>query len=157
MANEESWMRAAIEESLRGMRSGAGGPFGAVVVHQGQLIARGHNSVLESHDPTAHAEINAIRIACQRLGTHRLDECDLYASCEPCPMCLGAIHWSRLQRVYFGNSKHDAEEIGFDDQRFYEELGRPPESRSIPMIRMLASEAKIAFDEWRARADRQMY
>lgn len=151
------FMRAAIAESLAGMRSGDGGPFGAVVVKDGKIIARGHNRVLRTNDPTAHAEVTVIREACQTLNSFQLNGCELYTSCEPCPMCLGAIYWARLDRIYFGNTKVDAAEIGFDDQFIYQELEVPLGDRQLPMVPLLREEALEAFQEWDSKAEKTRY
>lgn len=155
--NSETLMRRAIELSLQGMRGGHGGPFGAVVALGGEVIAEGFNRVLSSNDPTAHAEVVAIRGASQRLGKFSLAGCELYTSCEPCPMCLGAAFWARVERIYFANRRDDAAAIGFDDSFFYDELGRSSEARKVPMISMLAEEAKAAFREWAASSSKIAY
>src|ERR1035437_8167126 len=129
MGNEEKYMREAIELSIQNVRSGAGGPFGAVVVKDGKIIARGVNTVTNDNDPSAHAEVNAIREACRVLKTFQLDGCELYTSCEPCPMCLGAIYWARPERVFYANTKNDAADIGFDDDFIYQEIARPMQER----------------------------
>jgi guanine deaminase len=157
MENKEEFMREAIRLSIEKMNAGHGGPFGAVVVRNGQIIARGFNNVTSSNDPTAHAEVDAIRKACAALGTHQLTDCELYTSCEPCPMCLGAIYWARPRKVYFGNTKHDAAQAGFDDQFIYEELAIPLQQRAIPMEQLLRSEALTAFQEWQKKEDRMDY
>ncbi len=141
-------MRAAIRLSLEKMREGFGGPFGAVVVRNGEIIAQGFNNVLRSNDPTAHAEVEAIRKASQHLGTPELSDCDLYTSCEPCPMCLGAIYWARFRKVYYGNTRQDAARIGFDDAFIYQELEKELPDRAIPMQQLLHKEALQAFTEW---------
>jgi len=141
-------MREAIRLSIEKMQAGFGGPFGAVVVRNGEIIAHGFNNVTYSNDPTAHAEVDAIRKACAALGKFQLDDCDLYTSCEPCPMCLGAIYWARFRKVYYGNTKQDAAAVGFDDQFIYEELEKPLPSRSIVMEQLLPEEAIMAFREW---------
>ena len=157
MENKEEFMREAIRLSIEKMNAGHGGPFGAVVVRNGQIIARGFNNVTSSNDPTAHAEVDAIRKACAALGTHQLTDCELYTSCEPCPMCLGAIYWARPRKVYFGNTKHDAAQAGFDDRFIYEELAIPLQQRAIPMEQLLRSEALTAFQEWQKKEDRMDY
>jgi guanine deaminase len=151
------FMREAIRISLEKMRSNHGGPFGAVVVRRGKIIGRGWNRVTSTNDPTAHAEINAIREACRRLKTFQLDDCELYASCEPCPMCLAAIYWARLKRVYYGNTRRDAAKIEFDDDFIYREVARPITRRKIPMKQLLRKEAFKAFAEWQAKPDRTPY
>ena len=145
---DESFMREAIALSVENVRLGRGGPFAAVIVKDGQVIARGINQVTSANDPTAHGEVVAIRAACQALGSFQLTGCELYTSCEPCPMCLGAIHWARLARFYYGNTRLDAARIGFDDALLYEEISRLPEQRTVPGLRLLAGEAARAFDEW---------
>lgn len=152
-----SFMRRAIELSLVAIRQGRGGPFGAVVVRNGSILATGSNEVLSTNDPTAHAEIVAIRSACQALGSFRLTGCELYTSCEPCPMCLGAILWSRLDRVYYGNTREDAARIGFDDAEFHQQMTVPLANRKVPFLRLLASEAHLAFEEWERMEDKQHY
>ena len=150
-------MREAIRLSIEKMQAGYGGPFGAVVVRNGEIIARGYNNVTYSNDPTAHAEVDVIRKACAVLGTHQLLDCELYTSCEPCPMCLGAIYWARPQAVYYGNTKQDAARIGFDDQFIYEELEKKFAQRSIPMKPLLREEAWEAFKLWSEKTDRKDY
>lgn len=152
-----SFMREAIRLSVETMRSGKGGPFGAVIVKDGQIIARGFNRVTETNDPTAHAEVIAIREAAQTLKTFDLSGCQLYTSCEPCPMCLGAVYWSHLDGMYYANSKHDAAAIGFDDHFIYEELGRPPGQRRLQSQQLLRDEAQAAFQEWATNPDKQVY
>lgn len=141
-------MREAIRLSIEKMQAGYGGPFGAVVVRNGEIIARGYNQVLASNDPTAHAEVDAIRKACALLNTYQLSDCDLYTSCEPCPMCLGAIYWSRFRKVYYGNTQQNAAAIGFDDQFIYDQLNKPHPERLISMEQLLPEEAIAAFQEW---------
>lgn len=151
------FMREAIRLSLEAIRNGKGGPFGAVIVKDGRMVARGFNCVLETNDPTAHAEIVAIREATKVLGTFDLTGCELYTSCEPCPMCLGAVYWSRISRMYYANTKHDAAAIGFDDHFIYEELDRAPEQRRLQSQAFLRDEAQAAFQEWTRNADKRMY
>lgn len=150
-------MRAAIRLSQTRMRAGHGGPFGAVVVRHGQIIARGWNRVTSANDPTAHAEITAIRAACRRLKTFQLKGCELYTSCEPCPMCLAAIYWARLKRVYYANTRADAARIQFDDDLIYHEIARPVSRRKIPMRQLLRDEALKVFAEWQAKPDKLRY
>jgi tRNA(Arg) A34 adenosine deaminase TadA len=150
-------MREAIRLSLEKMRAGFGGPFGAVIVHQGNIIARGWNQVTSSGDPTAHAEVVAIREACRHLGDFRLAGCELYTSCEPCPMCLGAIYWSRLDRLYFAAGRQDAARVGFDDEFLYTELNLPLARRRVPTAQVLRDEALPAFAEWEAKPDKVPY
>ena len=143
-----TFMARAIQLSLENVRSGRGGPFGAVVVKDGNVVAEGVNQVTATNDPTAHAEVLAIRLACQKLRSFELRGCDIYASCEPCPMCLGAIYWARMSKVYFGNLAEDAAKIGFDDSAIYGELTQPHLEREIPMIQMMREEALAAFRAW---------
>lgn len=147
--NKEKFMREAIELSLENVKSNTGGPFGAVIVKDGEIIARGTNLVTSSNDPTAHAEVVAIREACTELGTFQLDGCEIYTSCEPCPMCLGAIYWARPDKMFFANTKSDAADINFDDQFIYEEIARPIEERKLFTQQILRDEALKAFEVWR--------
>lgn len=153
----EDHMRRAIALSLETMRSGNGGPFGAVVVKSGKLIAEGVNLVTSTNDPTAHAEVVAIRRACQALGTFDLSGCEIYTSCEPCPMCLSAIYWARVGRIYYANDRADAAAIGFRDDFLYHEIPLPLEQRAIPTLRLLANEGRTAFDEWNLKPDKTQY
>ena len=157
MSKPESFMKEAIRLSFDTMRKNTGGPFGAVVVKDGQIIARGFNKVVSSNDPTAHAEIVAIREACKVLGGFQLTGCEIYTSCEPCPMCMAAIYWARPDRVYYANSKDDAAGIGFDDNFIYEEIILPFDKRKIPIVRILENEALEAFHEWSKKADKIPY
>ena len=150
-------MQEAIRLSLEKMRAGHGGPFGAVVVRNGEIIGRGWNQVTSTNDPTAHAEVVAIREACRHLGSFRLDGCELFTSCEPCPMCLAAIYWSRLRRVYYGNTRQDAARIDFDDDFIYREVTRPISRRKIPMRQLLRNEALGVFAKWQAKTDKITY
>ncbi len=152
-----SHMRRAIELSRQAINTNLGGPFGAVVVRGDLLVAEGFNRVTSSLDPTAHAEVTAIRTACAALGTHQLTDCEIYTSCEPCPMCLGAIYWSGITRIYFANSREDAAAAGFSDQFLYEEIPLPVEQRTVPSVRLLDNEAIRVFDEWRAKQDKIPY
>ena len=154
---KSKFMREAVRLSLVQMRAGRGGPFGAVVVRKGKIVGRGFNLVTSTNDPTAHAEVVAIRAACQKLKTFQLDECELYTSCEPCPMCLSAIYWARLKRVYYANTRKDAAKIQFDDDFLYREVGLPISKRSLPMKQLLRDEAILAFQEWDAKADKIRY
>lgn len=149
-------MRKAIGLSVRNVAMG-GGPFGAVIARDGEIIATGVNRVTADHDPTAHAEVNAIRAAAEKLGTYDLSGCEIYTSCEPCPMCLGAIYWAHLDRMYYGNDKHDAAMAGFDDAFIYEELDLKPEERRLSSRRLLPEEAIEAFDRWREKTDKVEY
>lgn len=150
-------MRQAIELAVGNVRSGHGGPFGALVVKDDQLIASGANLVTASNDPTAHAEVVAIRAACQKLGTFQLDGCELYTSCEPCPMCLGAIYWARPTAFYFAGSRQAAADAGFDDAHIYNELALAPEIRSIPGYRVLEERGMEPFLEWAASIKKIAY
>jgi guanine deaminase len=147
----------AFEIALQGVESDAGGPFGAIVVRGDDVIAQAHNQVVSTNDPTAHAEIGAIRAACASLSSFQLDDCDLYASCEPCPMCLGAIYWARPRAVFFSATREDAAEAGFDDALIYDELALPPGARTLPMRRVLHPEAGAPFVAWAAKPDRVDY
>ena len=148
MQGDAEFMRQAIALATENVTSGRGGPFGAVVVKDGQVIATGANSVTASNDPTAHAEVTAIRNACRTLGTFRLDGCDVYSSCEPCPMCLAALYWSHCRTIYYGNDAQDAAKIGFDDAFLYAEMKKPLADRSLPMVNLLADEAWESFAAW---------
>ena len=152
-----TFMQRAIDLSIEKMRDNCGGPFGAVIVKDGKIIAEGWNQVTSSNDPTAHAEITAIRNACKKLGNFNLKGCEIYTSCEPCPMCLAAIYWSRIERVYFANTKDDAKNIGFDDSHIYEQIPLPIEERAIPTSQIMRSEAIEAFNEWNKKLDRIEY
>lgn len=153
----DDFMRRAIALSHERMEAGEGGPFGAVIVRDGAIVAEGWNQVTSENDPTAHAEIVAIRRACAALDNFVLDDCEIYTSCEPCPMCLSAIYWARLKCLYYGNSKDDAAGIGFDDAYLYREVGLAPGERSVPAIRLLADEALEAFRAWEAKPDKIAY
>ena len=157
MSQKEDFMREAIRLSLENMRSGKGGPFGAVIVKDGKIIARGFNQVTSSNDPTAHAEVVAIREACKELGTFQLDGCEIYTSCEPCPMCLGAIYWARPEKMYYANTKVDAANIGFDDQFIYEEIELPLSDRKLKCEHLLNDEALVVFKEWSEKQDKIEY
>ena len=153
----ETFMRAAIRLSRAKMRANCGGPFGAVVVRHGKIVGRGWNQVTSLCDPTAHAEIAAIRAACQRLRTFRLEDCELYTSCEPCPMCLAAIYWARIKEVYYANTRQDAAAIEFDDELIYREMVKPVAKRKIPMHALLRAEALEVFAEWKIKPDKIRY
>jgi tRNA(Arg) A34 adenosine deaminase TadA len=141
-------LQRAIELATRNVQAGTGGPFAAVIVRDGVVIAEAANSVTTTNDPTAHGEINAIRKACAALGTFTLAGCEIYSSCEPCPMCLAAIYWARLSAIYYGCGQQDAARAGFDDKFLYEEIARAPAERSIPAVQMMPSEAWEAFAAW---------
>jgi len=145
---DNPFMARAIQLSIENVHSGRGGPFGAVVVKDGKAVADGANQVTSTNDPTAHAEVLAIRRACKKLGVFDLEGCELYTSCEPCPMCLGAIYWARISRIYFANTAADASKIGFDDSLIYRELAQPHSQRKIPIIPMMREQALEAFRAW---------
>jgi guanine deaminase len=151
------FMARAIQLSIDNVHSGRGGPFGAVVVKDSAIIAEGTNLVTSANDPTAHAEVMAIRGACGKLATFDLEGCEIYSSCEPCPMCLGAIYWARLSRIYFANADADASKIGFDDSLIYRELAQPLSLRKIPMVQMMREEALVAFRLWESKTDKIVY
>ena len=150
-------MRRAIALSAEKMRAGLGGPFGAVIVKDGQIIAEGFNQVTTANDPTAHAEVIAIREACRKLGRFSLEGCEIYSSCEPCPMCLAAIYWARLDALYFANTREDAAAIGFDDEALYREVPKPWGERSMPTEHVVLPEARQIFQEWQEKPDKIMY
>jgi guanine deaminase len=150
-------MRCAIALSAEKMRAGLGGPFGAVIARDGQIIAEGHNQVTSGNDPTAHAEVVAIRAACRQLGSFNLQGCEMYTSCEPCPMCLGAIYWARLDRVYYANTRIEAAAIGFDDDHIYREFDKPIGGRAVPFIHLQSEEARQIFREWLEKPDKIPY
>lgn len=145
----EEHMREAIRLSMENVESGKGGPFGAVIVKDGVIIARGANEVTSTNDPTAHAEVVAIRKACKELGSFQLDDCEIYCSCEPCPMCLGAIYWARPKAIYYANTKTDAAAIDFDDAFIYAEIQRPIGERKLFTHQMMREEALVAFEKWK--------
>jgi guanine deaminase len=151
------FMERAIQLAVENVRSGQGGPFGAVIVKEGNTVAEGANQVTATNDPTAHAEVLAIRQACRKLGLFELKGCELYTSCEPCPMCLGAIYWTRLSRVYYGSRAADASQAGFDDSFIYREIAQPHPERGIPMVEMMREEALAAFRAWQEKADKIRY
>lgn len=150
-------MKMAVDEAFRGMRKNQGGPFGAVVVRAGKVMAKGHNQVIKTKDPTAHAEIVAIRKASARLKTFDLSECELYSTCEPCPMCQASVLWARIPRVYFGCTRRDAEKIGFKDNLFYGLLGGRKTAGNIKAIRVGRSECLKPFREWMRKKDKVVY
>jgi len=154
--DEAGFMRRAITLSCQGVAAG-GGPFGAVVARDGRILGEGRNAVVPARDPTAHAEVVAIRAACAVLGTHDLSGAVIYTSCEPCPMCLGAIWWARIREIVFGNERADAAAIGFDDAAIYDEVCRPVPDRALPLRRLLAEEAMEGFRLWQAKPDKAPY
>ena len=157
MTREEKFMLAAIELSHKGVVNNEGGPFGCVIVKDDVIVGRGNNKVTSSNDPTAHAEVTAIRDACKNLGTFQLDGCEVYTSCEPCPMCLGAIYWARPKAVYFANNRQDAADIGFDDSMIYDEMSADLENRKIPIIPLGREAALKVFEAWRDKEDKTLY
>ena len=146
--DHKEFMRMAIALSIQNVTESIGGPFGAVIVKDGKFVAGSANKVTSTNDPTAHAEVSAIRLACQKLNTFDLSGCVIYTSCEPCPMCLGAIYWSRIETIHFANTKVDAENIGFSDKFIYEELDKAMDKRSLPVVQMMRDEAMQAFKLW---------
>ncbi len=150
-------MARAIQLAIEGVQSGRGGPFGAVIVREGSIIAEGSNAVTSTNDPTAHAEVLAIRRACETLGVFELKDSELYTSCEPCPMCLGAIYWARLAKIYFASTAEDAAKAGFDDSFIYDELKRPYSERRIPTIQIMRDESLAGFRAWLDRPNKIPY
>jgi tRNA(Arg) A34 adenosine deaminase TadA len=144
----DRFMERAIALSIENVRAGTGGPFAALVVRAGSILAAGTNQVATSNDPTAHAEVVAIRAACQVVRGFQLNDCELYTTCEPCPMCMGAIYWARLVKVYYANTRNDAAQIGFDDSLIYDQLQLAPSERKIPMVQLMRQQALEAFREW---------
>jgi tRNA(Arg) A34 adenosine deaminase TadA len=157
MTREEKFMHEAINMGIEGMRNNLGGPFGCVIVKDDKIVGKGCNSVIVTNDPTAHAEIVAIRDACLHLQSFQLDECEVYATCEPCPMCMGAIYWARPKKVYYANSRTDAAKIGFDDSFIYNELSLPIEKRKIEMKYLHTDEAIKMFEEWKLINNKTLY
>jgi len=155
--NNDEFMKEAIRLSINNVEDGKGGPFGAVVVKDGKIVARGTNKVTATNDPTAHAEVVAIRNACAALNTFQLDGCEIYTSCEPCPMCLGAIYWARPAKLFYANAKEDATAVNFDDQFIYEEIARPIEKRKLFTKQILRDEALEAFNKWAASTIKKNY
>ena len=153
---KQQWMNRAIELSKDNVAKG-GGPFGAVIVRNGQIIGEGVNRVTASNDPTAHAEVEAIRNACRNLQTFELADCEIYTSCEPCPMCLSAIYWSHIGKIFYGNTKKDAAQINFDDDFIYQEIPKAPQERKIPMLQLQRTEALKAFEMWEQKTDKIAY
>lgn len=157
MTEDQKFIRRAIALSKQGMDSNAGGPFGAVIVKNGLILAEAFNEVTSSNDPTAHAEVLAIRRACSKLGDYQLEECTIYTSCEPCPMCLGAIYWARPERVVYACTKDDARAIDFDDAFIYMEMDQEMPNRSIPFHQLHREEGLGIFEEWRRKEDKTKY
>ena len=154
--SREKFMRMAIDISIESVKSG-GGPFGAVIVKDGVAIASASNSVTITNDPTAHAEVNTIRAACAHLGTFRLTGCELYTSCEPCPMCLSSAYWAGIKTIYYGNTREDAQRVDFDDSFIYDQIPLAPDKRTIPSVQMLGNEALKAFEVWSEKEDKIEY
>jgi len=157
MTREKKFMNEAAGIGLEGMRNNLGGPFGCVIVKDNEIIGKGCNSVIATNDPTAHAEIVAIRDACKNLQSFQLDECEVYATCEPCPMCLGALYWSRPKKVYYASTRADAANIGFDDSYIYEQISLPIEQRKIVMECLQCDEANKLFEEWKSLNNKTLY
>jgi tRNA(Arg) A34 adenosine deaminase TadA len=157
MPTSKDYMKKAIELSRSNMESGKGGPFGAVVVKDGKIIGEGWNKVTSANDPTAHAEVEAIRAACKNLNTFDLSGAEIYTSCEPCPMCLSAIYWAHISKIYFANTKKDAAKIQFDDDFIYQEIPKPMSARKIPMEQLMHDEALTVFHSWEEKADKIHY
>ncbi|MEG7334458.1 guanine deaminase [Bacillus sp. 0102A] len=155
--NHETFLKRAVDLAREGVNAGIGGPFGAVIVKDGAIIAKGQNNVTTSNDPTAHAEVTAIRNACKALGTYQLDDCILYTSCEPCPMCLGAIYWARPKAVFYAAEHTDAAEAGFDDSFIYKEIDKPAEERTIPFYQVTLTEHLSPFQAWLAFDNKKEY
>ena len=153
----EDFMKMAIALSINNVKENIGGPFGAVIVRDGKIIAQSANKVTTTNDPTAHAEVSAIRLACSELQTFDLTGCVIYTSCEPCPMCLGAIYWAKIKTIYYANTKSDAENIGFSDKFIYDELEQPKEKRTLPIIQMMRNEGLEAFKLWKTSPMRIEY
>jgi guanine deaminase len=157
MTREEKFMQEAISLSQAGMENNEGGPFGCVIVKGNEIIGRGNNKVLCNNDPTAHAEITAIRDACKNLGTFKLNDCEIYTSCEPCPMCLGAIYWARPKIIYYANTREDAANIHFDDSMIYEEMKADIANRKIAMVSLNREKALEIFEQWNNKTDKNGY
>lgn len=157
MCDHQKFMKRAAVLSLENIKNGTGGPFGAVIVRDGKIIGEGSNSVTSTNDPTAHAEVNAIRNACKNVDDFSLEGATIYSSCEPCPMCLSAIYWARIEHIYYSNTQEDAANIGFDDAFLYKEVKLPKEERSLPIEKVDVPEAKQAFDKWDENQDKIEY
>ncbi|MCQ2131842.1 MAG: nucleoside deaminase [Bacteroidaceae bacterium] len=153
---KNDFMKKAVDLAVENVNNG-GGPFGAVIVRDGKIIATGVNRVTPNNDPTAHAEVSAIRAACEKLGTFQLDGCEIYSSCEPCPMCLGAIYWAHIERLYYGCNQRDADEIGFSDEFIYKELALPSSERQLKTEELLPDDARRAFEAWKNKEDKVEY
>jgi tRNA(Arg) A34 adenosine deaminase TadA len=157
MAREKKFMQEAVRVGLEGMRNNLGGPFGCVIVKNNEIIGKGCNSVIATNDPTAHAEIVAIRDACKNLGAFHLTDCEVYTTCEPCPMCMGALYWARPEKIYYASSRTDAANAGFDDNYIYEQIALPAEQRKIFMECLQCDEAKELFEEWKSLNNKSLY
>ena len=157
MKKEEKFMLEAIKLSKKGMRQGKGGPFGAVIVKDGEIIGKSCNKVTSKNDPTAHAEMLAIRKASKKINNFNLSGCTIYTSCEPCPMCLSAIYWARIDKIYYANSSEDAKKIGFDDENFYQELIKNEKNRKIKSVQIMREKALESFEEWNEKVDKIDY
>lgn len=155
--SQKNFLQLAIELAQNGMEAGHGGPFGCVIVKDGKIIGKGSNSVLKNNDPTAHAEVVAIRDACKNLQHFQLEGCEVYTSCEPCPMCLGAIFWARPSKVFYACTKEDAADAGFDDDFIYEEIKIDPTQRKIPMLNGMRKESQKVFELWKKKEDKKVY
>jgi len=151
------FMKKVLEMARENIKNGKGGPFAAIVVKDGQIVGEGTNLVTSTNDPTAHAEIVAIRNACKNLGVFHLTGCEIYTSCEPCPMCLGAVYWARIEKIYYAGTREDAKEAGFDDSKFYEEICKPIDEREVPMENLLREDARKVFREWIEKEDKIPY
>ena len=157
MTREERFMMEAIKLAQNSVQENQGGPFGCVIVKDDIIIGRGNNKVTSTNDPTAHAEVDAIRDACKNIGTFQLDDCEIYTSCEPCPMCLGAIYWARPKVIYYANNRKDAADIGFDDSMIYDEMSKSYTDRKIPIISISREKALTVFNEWKNKEDKTQY
>lgn len=157
MTREEKFMMEAIALSKKAIENDEGGPFGCIVVKNDQIIGRGNNKVIIENDPTAHAEVVAIRDACKNLGTFQLEGCEIYTSCEPCPMCLGAIYWARPKVIYYANTRHDAAAIGFDDSLIYDEIVIDVDDRKIPSVNLCRNDAFTIFEHWKSKEHKTVY
>lgn len=153
----KDFMKEAIRLSIENVNERGGGPFGCVIVKNGEIIARGYNKVTSTNDPTAHAEVVAIREACKVLNSFQLDDCEIYTSCEPCPMCLGAIYWARPKKVYYANTKVDAADINFDDDFIYKEIDLKIDARKLPFVQLMRDEAIVGFDAWKNKTGKTLY
>ncbi len=151
------FMKVALDEAFKGMRKGEGGPFGAVVVKDGVIISQAHNEVLKTNDPTMHAEVNAIRKATKKLGRFDLSDCEIYSTCEPCPMCFAAIHWAKMKKLYIGASREDAADIGFDDKFIYDVINKTAKEEQVEIEVVDSDECRVPFKEWKEKEDKTRY